>query len=282
MEKNGKNLALFRIVLDVVMLLLMITMFNRRLISQTYHEIGGFALIALFLVHCVINRKMFLAFAAKKPVSVKRQKVMLVLDVLTIVAWIAVLVTSVLVSQKIFSFGIRRLHPWHKFFSAVAILITSVHFGMHWRYFWDKLRKAIPLPGVIAIVLLVAVLGFGCYSLFDSSYVRWLSSPFSSQQMHGGAPGGYSQQGAPSGDASAKQSPAQDASAKPETAQSAAAPTEGGAQHSPAGGGKRVMKPLTAGDRVKAIATGFSLIMLFAAATYGVDSLLRRKKKTVD
>ena len=195
MKKDGKALKSLRIILDVIMILLAATMFSRRAISQTYHEIAGFALIALFIVHLILNHKWLKVFTAKWDVSPARVKIMALLDALVAVAWVAVAVTSVLVSEEIFSFKKVELHSWHKFCSALALLLTGLHFGMHWGGIQRALGKASTPIKAIAAVLLIALLGFGCYNLSASSYVRWLSAPFSAQGTRGGGSRGFGRRG---------------------------------------------------------------------------------------
>ena len=186
METKNRKLGAVRIVLDVLMLLLAATMFNRRAISQTYHEIAGLALMAVFIAHLAINCKMFTSLAGKQTAGKPRRTFLLVLDIVLCAAWLAVLVTSVLVSKEIFPFNVRMLHPWHKFAAALALLLTGVHFGMHWKWFWGMIRKAFSDPKAVTAVLLTFVLIFGCYSLCTSDYLRWFSAPFTSRQMRGG------------------------------------------------------------------------------------------------
>ncbi len=185
MESKNRKLDAVRIVLDVLMLLLAATMFNRRAISQTYHEIAGLALMAIFIAHLVINRKMLKSLAGKQSAGKARRTVMLALDIALCAAWLAVLVTSVLVSQEIFPFNVRMLHPWHKFAAALALLITGVHFGMHWKWFWGMIRKAFSNRNAVKAVLLTFVAIFGCYCLCTSSYLSWISAPFTPRQTRG-------------------------------------------------------------------------------------------------
>ncbi|MBR3849190.1 MAG: DUF4405 domain-containing protein, partial [Oscillospiraceae bacterium] len=186
MEKKTKKLAVCRIVLDIVMLVLAASMFSHRAISQMYHEVGGLVLIALFLVHCIINHKMIKGLFAKREVTSARINFLRILNIANAVTWLAVLVTSVLVSREVFPFGMRGWQRWHKFASAVAILTTGVHFGMHWTALRVKFNKANAAVKVIVIVLLAALLSYGGHGLYGSNYLSWFSAPFSAHQMRGG------------------------------------------------------------------------------------------------
>ncbi|WP_337814205.1 hypothetical protein, partial [Intestinibacter sp.] len=52
---NKKNI--FKIVLDIVMIALFITFFNKNLISFQFHIKSGMIFGALILVHIIVNRK---------------------------------------------------------------------------------------------------------------------------------------------------------------------------------------------------------------------------------
>ena len=51
-----KTLAL-RIALDCVLIAICATIFSKNVISLMYHEVVGLALLVLFIVHVVFNRK---------------------------------------------------------------------------------------------------------------------------------------------------------------------------------------------------------------------------------
>ena len=284
-EQKGRKLGWFRIALDVVMLLLTATMFSRHAISQLYHEIAGFALIALFIVHFVINVKM-LAALAKNRAGKARPIVILVLDMLTCVVWIAVLVTSVLVSKEIFPFGMRQLHPWHKFASAIAFLLTGVHFGLHWSYFWKKIYTAIKKPKAVAAILLAVVLAFGCYSLCTSGYSGWISAPFSSRQGHGGngqMRSGEEGESAPWGNG--ENAPWGNRDGNNESAPWG---NRGDNENAPNNKDAETLQDQPSGEQsfdldrmLDSFATGLFVLLFFGAVTHVVDLLLSRKKKTV-
>lgn len=189
MEK--KNTAVVRIVLDAVMLVVIASLLSVNAVSRLYHEIAGLALIALFVVHILLNQKQLKALAKTKCVSPARVKWMAVLDVLLCIAWLLSIGTGILVSRSIFGFHIRSLNGLHKLTSQIAVLITAAHFGMHWGVIRAKLQGcSATVRKIVAAILIVLVcfsgLGTGSQRSFRSGNAR-----FAAQQMRGDDDRGY-------------------------------------------------------------------------------------------
>ena len=95
----------------------------------------------------------------------------LVVNALLILSWICVMVTGVLVSKKLFPFQISSLNPLHFFSAALALVMTGIHFGLHWNYFWGWMGKRIRIPKVVAVILCIVILAFGGYRVVTSSFL---------------------------------------------------------------------------------------------------------------
>lgn len=181
-----KNRNMYKLCLDIVMLILMLLMYNKSIISLAFHEIGGIALFVLFVLHLILNRRWIAAstrrfFSKEMPRGVR---VLYIVDILLLIDFALVLLGALFISKIVFSFsGGGSWKTIHYFASALAIILMGVHVGLHFSYIHFTLKKAIPLPGKIArpigILLLCIALGFGVYSLSTTSFLQWLSMPFS-------------------------------------------------------------------------------------------------------
>lgn len=74
-------------------------MYQKRLISMEFHEIGGLALFGLFLVHKALNWKWLRAAAAG--LRKGRVTAAMVVDALLFLSMTAVLVTGLLISKTL-------------------------------------------------------------------------------------------------------------------------------------------------------------------------------------
>ena len=57
--------TLWKILLDICMLSLLVLMYQKRVISMHFHEVGGLVLFALFLLHNALNWKWVKAVSAR-------------------------------------------------------------------------------------------------------------------------------------------------------------------------------------------------------------------------
>ncbi len=314
-----KNRNIYKLCLDAVMLVLMLLMYSKNIISLAFHEIGGIALFVLFLLHLVWNGRWIAAstsrFFSKGTSGTVRA--LYVVDALLLVDFLFVLLGGVFISKVVFSFSVPG--SWksiHYFASALAVVLMGVHIGFHFSYIRFTLKKALPFLGRIArpigVVLLCVVLGFGVYSISTTSFVHWLSMPFTSS---GGqfADGGHAANPSESfdgslpadgaelpGDSSGQLPQTPSASSNAQAQNGASTPelpdgTNGrrsgngmgdgtgrgqGGEGKHLGGGEGNGKQTSVGGILLHLAQWLSIIAVFAAIAYWLDRLLHVKKKS--
>ena len=196
MGKRG-GIKYGKLFLDLVLLVLLALMYQKRVISMEFHETGGLVLFGLFLLHKVLNWQ----WIRSVTVGVFRRRVKLnarwLVDVLLLLAMTAVLVTGLLISKTLPTAmtGAHWLKPWHFFCAALALALSGIHLGLHAGLLRGALWSKLPLPGrvrtVTGALLLCIVLCFGTYSLVRTNYLSWLSQPivsFSASVEDGHAP----------------------------------------------------------------------------------------------
>ena len=190
---SAKQTRMLKLALDAAMLVLLVLMYKKQVISLEFHEIGGLALIGLFVIHHLVNAKWIGAttrrlFAKGTPGLVRARYIV---DVLLLVAFLAIGVTGVFMSKVVFSLHVAgNFKALHYFASAMAIILTGVHLGLHADFIFGKLMR----PGAhkvakIAVAVLVAILvAFGGYSIATSSFVSFLAAPLQTASLAHGQP----------------------------------------------------------------------------------------------
>lgn len=185
-----------RIVLDVLLIVLISTLFSKNAISMAYHEIAGLVLFGLFVVHLILNRKwiagVFLKIFSKK--FPMKTRITCLIDLLLVISWTMTIVCGALISKVVFPFHLSN--PWkqlHMFFAGLALILTGLHAGLHWTYLKNSLANLLVFPKKIgrgiAIAVMVAVLAFGVYTAVTGDLGQWLSAPFRTSQQAAGGPG---------------------------------------------------------------------------------------------
>ncbi len=181
-----------KLALDAVMLVLLVLMYRKQVISMAFHEIGGLALIGLFVIHNLINGRWITAttrklFAKGTPGMVRARYIV---DALLLIAFLTVGITGVLINKTLFTLHVGgNAKTLHYFASAVAIILMGVHLGLHADYIFGKLFKkgANQIAKIITAVLLTGLVAFGGYSLVTTQFVSFLSAPLQTAQFSRGA-----------------------------------------------------------------------------------------------
>lgn len=195
--KKTANFKYGKLLLDLILLLFLALMYQKRAISMEFHESGGLVLCGLFLLHKALNWQWIRAVTA----GICRRKVKINLrwavDVLLLLSMTAVLVTGLLIAKTLPTAiaGARWLRPRHFFSAALALALSGVHLGLHagalQSALWNKLLPAGPVRTGVGALLLCAVFCLGSYSLVKTEFLSWLSQPaagFSASVEDGHAP----------------------------------------------------------------------------------------------
>ena len=242
-----------RIVLDVVMLAFLASLYSKNVISLAYHEAAGLVLLVLIAVHTLLNRRWLAAVARAFSAQMRsgRSRVVIIVTALLALSWTGVFVTGVLVSKRLFTFGVNRLIPWHFFCAALAIVFSGAHLGLYWNYLRDFTARHIRLTHTLAVALMIVVFCFGGYRLGTSGFRRWISAPFTASQMHHHGPAHSEGNGAPG--------------------QTNKRPGHG------RGHGQRMKQPFSWLRLADVCASSFSMVFFFAALTHALDEWNKKR-----
>lgn len=193
MSLTIKKINLIKISLDVVMAVILILMYNSKVVSLNFHEIGGLFVCGLFLIHKLINWKWIAAVSKKlfsKDLNIKL-RLGYIVDFLLLISMTAILVSGIFISKIVFrNFSLNVSGNWrtvHYCASAVSLILVGIHLGLHWNFVTGIFKKYVKIPSMIAkpvsILLVIAVVAYGSYNIVTTSFTQWLTMPFTAGQM---------------------------------------------------------------------------------------------------
>lgn len=204
---KARNVLPLKLTLDGVLLAVLVLLFNKRSISMSFHEIAGLAVLGGIALHLLLNAR-WVAQVTRRFLGTGmpiRVRIFWTVNALLLLCFLAIGLSGVLISKVVFSFGGGSIWKTvHYFASACALILMGVHLGLHAPLLAGLCRKhgctALPLR-IAGGVLALAVFTYGSYNLFTSDFSRWLTMPFTTQQLtqqgpdgeagafHGGGPG---------------------------------------------------------------------------------------------
>ena len=148
MEKKKGSLY-GKMLLDLILLVFLALMYQKRSISMEFHETGGLVLCGLFLIHKALNWQWIRAVTA----GIFRRRIKVsgrwLVDVLLLLSMTAVLVTGLLIAKTLPTAlaGANWLKPWHFFFAALFLALAGIHLGLHATLLQGALWSKLPLSG---------------------------------------------------------------------------------------------------------------------------------------
>ena len=152
------NLA--KVIFDLIMLLLLATVYCARSSGILIHEYIGLLVFIFFIFHLAYNHKWITNVSKKlfnRTVG-KRIKFMYVINCLLLVDFILIGLSGIMISREIFSFGgspFWRL--MHTVVSAISIILLGIHIGLHGKMILNTVKK-ISLPFITIKIISAAIL----------------------------------------------------------------------------------------------------------------------------
>ncbi|HPJ02068.1 MAG TPA: DUF4405 domain-containing protein [Candidatus Limiplasma sp.] len=173
-----------KLALDILLLLLLVLMYKKDVLGLSFHEIGGIALCALFIVHQLINIQWIVATSGRlfsKNTS-RRLKLNWLIDFLQLVCFAYILVSGILVSKVAFPSGVRGetlLKTGHYAASALALVLVGAHIGLHYKWIVRRTpahRLPLWFRRSAAILVSAVILGFGVYQMTATRFTAWMGN----------------------------------------------------------------------------------------------------------
>ena len=99
-----------RFLLNISMILILLPLYNTKIIPLMLHEIAGIGVFALFGIHISVNRKW------------KANPIERAITILLGLSFVFVLVSGIAISHELFPRAIKAPHLWHTIHLATALL----------------------------------------------------------------------------------------------------------------------------------------------------------------
>jgi hypothetical protein len=170
------RILLVRVAFDFVAVGLFVTALAYWWLDNLAHEIIGFCLFALLMLHNVFNRRWY--GAIPKTELRPRTLATLVLNLVLLATMLVLIVTSVMISRSVLGFPIfngtaaaRQIHILAAYW---ALIIVAIHLGMHWSMIMALVRAwfGITTENLFGKVALRTIaLGLAAVGVYSSSVI---------------------------------------------------------------------------------------------------------------
>jgi len=171
----------------ILMTIGFVLMFNYRVLGASIHEIGGLIVLALFLIHFILNWRWVLNVTRnmfKKKTKVKA-RIGYVIDILLLICVILIAISGIFTSKIIFTAIRSNSMIWktiHTTAGCTALVLSGLHLGLHWSSIRNRMKRIIKnrwLERIIVSILCIMSVAGGIYGFTSTDFIRNLS-PISS------------------------------------------------------------------------------------------------------
>jgi hypothetical protein len=163
-----------KIIIDILMFILMLIEFSKVYLPPQIHEIVGICLIALVIVHLILNRK-YIKAIPKGKYNLKRSS-FLIINVVFMIVFILTMIFGLLSSQEILTFlniGSLTTVYLHKILAYLCLILLGIHLGMNMNGMFKKIEEK--LPKTLTYFLYILIIIFGIYSMVQVDFINHIT-----------------------------------------------------------------------------------------------------------
>lgn len=157
-----------RILLDIAMMLTFVILLDYRYIHNLGHELMAVLFSLLFLFHALWNKNWYTNLKKGHWNGIRKR--LTFLNLLLLLAFLAVMVTGIFISHHLYFMGYRFplwVHRLHRIAGFSMLILIGLHLGQHWQPMWGRMKQKLPfLAGPIRYPLLLAMAVGGIYFSF--------------------------------------------------------------------------------------------------------------------
>lgn len=136
---------IFKLLLDVTMLILYILLIFGYRIGPFFHEVVGIGIGTLFIAHVILNGKVIrgLARTALRRGSSAKAKLFFYTDCILSLSMLVTIISGIMISDVVFSFDFNSsILAMHNISAYVSLVILSGHALLHLRYIAGVIRNS--------------------------------------------------------------------------------------------------------------------------------------------
>ena len=171
----------FRIIIDVLMTIALLFLMAYNLIGDVTHEIIGTAIMILFLVHHIMNRKWIKSVFKGKCTPFRIVQTILV--ILALITMLAQMISGIILSKYVFSFidlnGLTTIaRTIHLLGAYWGFVFMSLHLGLHWNMMiipvTKRLKKESKSKPILFALPSFLIAAYGIYAFINRNIAEYM------------------------------------------------------------------------------------------------------------
>lgn len=177
-----KKKFVFKIAVDMVMIVLLLFLMAWQLTGDSAHEWLGAGMLILWIAHHILNRNWYSHLFKGKYTPARILQT--VTNFAVLLSMLGLMVSGIILSREVFAFlpisgGIALARPVHILSAFWGFVLMALHLGLHWNMILSMVRKAtgpaaskgmrIILRGASALIA-----GYGLYAFLSNQFLSYM------------------------------------------------------------------------------------------------------------
>jgi len=140
------------LLIDVIIFVLFLTVYEVKATGETIHEWLGIVIGAIIIIHIILHWK-WLVQKTKQFIEIRTSiKIRYIIDILIFIGFTTVSFTGIMMSKSVLpSFGIElpKSHFWREIHSLsvdLTLFLTAIHFALNWKWIVKNFGQCIIQP----------------------------------------------------------------------------------------------------------------------------------------
>lgn len=173
-----------KLMIDIAMSITLFILLSYQFMEQKNHEIAGAVMLALFVLHHVMNYKWYTALVKGKYTP---QRVLItVIDFAILIDMLLTMISGIRMSSYVFDFinldfSMELARSLHMISSYLGFLLIGLHIGLHYGMIMGMIRKAFHITEEnilrtwILRVLAILISIYGIYALLKREFLSYIT-----------------------------------------------------------------------------------------------------------
>lgn len=170
-------MKVLKILIDILLFIATVLLFDIELIGNLNHEILGTTLGILIIIHIILNFRWMKQITKNQKKTNIKTKIMYVVDTFIMLIYFVAIICGMLISEKIFSFHMSSnlyIVLGHLIFGRLAIIMMFIHLGLHFDRIFAKM-KARKFKISIYIIYTIIVVLISIYFIYTLTHsFQWM------------------------------------------------------------------------------------------------------------
>ena len=170
-------MRVFKIFIDVLLLIDTFVLVNMDITGHLIHEILGISMAILLLIHIVTNWNWIKNVTKNFKKVNKKTKIMYIVNILTMIIYFGAILFGIIISHELFKFETSSNYKFvitHVIFGRLAIIVMLIHIGMHLNRILKNVKNKNIKYGLYIIYILLSII-ISTYSIYTLTHsFQWV------------------------------------------------------------------------------------------------------------